>query len=429
MWLLPFLTPLSSSYRMGYVPPMNTDDVDIMYQKISDIWFMTFLVPFLMGFIKKFEWHVNVASLLVCASSWIFWVILEVWGLDHYWDDYEGAGLWSATIQGNAIVCAITAIVAIGWFIGEIQLWQYIPAGALFALSQFLAYYINNSGKVIENLVDPGGATLVHMFAAYWGMGVAVAIRDKRAFNEPMYCSTHSVQFAWLSSLLLFILWPSFITLFFKGALAIEGMNVCYAAGVGSILSAFIVDLLLEKKLNPLVYAYALLGGPVAISTGMFVYGVWGGLLCGAIGGVISVLAFVFLHGPLTRALGVMDVMGVHNLHGVCSWTSTISGMFGLLAIGVNGKEAAKPFYCSFITLGVSFITGVVTGTILRFTRYPKLPDGEQFDDHYYFIFNSKPDSDEDSENGQELSSASHHSSSKSGSKQRASSHSSQHEA
>lgn len=416
MLLIPFFTGFSNAYRLGYVPPINTDDVDIMFQKISDIWFMSFLVPFLMGFIKKFEWHVNVASLLVTASSWIFWVILEVWGLDHHWDDYEGTGLWSATIEGNAIVCSITAIVAIGCFIGQIQLWQYIPAGALFALSQFLAYYINNSGKVIENFVDPGGATLVHMFAAYWGLGVTIAIRDKRSFKEPMYCTTHSVQFAWLSSLLLFILWPSFITLFFKGALAIEAMNVCYAAGVGSILSAFIADTLLEKKVNPLVYAYALLGGPVAISTGMFIYGVWGGLLCGAIGGLVSVLAFVFLHGPLTRAIGVLDVMGVHNLHGVCSWCSTLSGMFGLLAIGVDGKEAAKCLYCSLITVGVAFSTGVVTGFILRFTTFPKIPDEDQYDDHYYFIFNSKPKDEEDSESVRELSSASSHtSSSKSG--------------
>jgi ammonium transporter Rh len=44
-------------------------------------------------------------------------------------------------------------------------------------------------------------------------------------------------------------------------------------AGLGSIISAYVMCMIYEKKVNPLVYTYALLAGPVAIGSCLLVVG------------------------------------------------------------------------------------------------------------------------------------------------------------
>ena len=48
-----------------------TDDEMSRYSKNMDIWFMLMLVAFLMIFIRKFEWGVALATLLVTAGSFL----------------------------------------------------------------------------------------------------------------------------------------------------------------------------------------------------------------------------------------------------------------------------------------------------------------------------------------------------------------------
>ncbi|MCS3923693.1 ammonium transporter [Methanosalsum natronophilum] len=336
------------------------------YHKNIDVWFMLMLVAFLMLFIKKFEWGICLATLLVLAGSFItHTAILQ----------FVFGEPWSQDLMILSVFCSITVVIAIGVFLGTVKMWQYFLAGILFApawvgIDWFMFVFL-------EGVVDPGGSMLVHMVAAYWGWGVILALREKRAFDEPMDTTTHSISFVWLASMLLFVLWPSFVTALLPADLVNWGMFTAYMAGLGSIISAYFMCILLQKKVDPLVYTYALLAGLVAIGSPLVSVDPWTALGIGLIAGAVSVFCFVKVHPWLCKKTGVLDVMGVHNLHGV---PGILGGIFGaIFAAGMVNLISVVG------VLILSLITGAITGLILKATR-GDMSDSMMFSDNADFL-------------------------------------------
>ena len=329
---------------------------ELQFGKNLDVWFMLMLVAFLMLFIKKFEWGVCLAVLLSAAASFVVYL-----GIQQFC--YEA--IWNQTLLIKAVICSITLVIAIGVFLGTCKMWQYFLVGVLFAFVYYVVqYYI--MGSVCESIfgefaTDPGGSVLVHMCAAYFGLGVALGIREKRAFNEPMYTTTHSVTFVWLASMLLWMLWPSFVTSLLDPSQITWGTITCYMAGMGSLISTYIVCVAIQGKVNPLIYTYAMLCGPVAIGAPLLSVGPWGALLIGLIAGAVSALCFIYLQPWLCSKLGVLDVMGVHNLHGVGGWMGAI---FVCIVIG-----SFASLLTAVIVFVFAIVTGLITGVIIKATR------------------------------------------------------------
>ncbi len=336
------------------------------FHKNMDVWFMLMLVAFLMLFIKKFEWGICLATLLVLAGSFITYLAIQQFVLGEP---------WSQDLMILSIFCSITVVIAIGVFLGTVKMWQYFLAGILFApawiaIDWFMFGYL-------EGVVDPGGSMLVHMVAAYWGWGVILALREKRAFNEPMDTSTHSISFVWLASMLLFVLWPSFVTALLPADLVNWGMFTAYMAGLGSIIAAYFTCMLLQKRVDPLVYTYALLAGLVAIGSPLISVDPWTALVIGLVAGTVSVFCFVKLHPWLCEKAGVLDVMGVHNLHGVPGIVGAIFG--AIFAAGMVNIISLVG------VLILSLVTGAITGLILKATR-GDMDESMMFSDNADFL-------------------------------------------
>lgn len=351
------------------------------FGKHLDIWFMTFMIAILMMFIKKFEWGIAVAVLLSAAATYVTY-----FGILHF---LEPEFAWTQVDLIRGAVASITVVIAIGCFVGTVKNWQYILVGVLFApvyyVVEWLCGYFGdilflNTGSVM----DPGGAILVHMCAAYFGLGVIMAIRDKRVFDEPMYSTKHSFTFAWLASMMLFMLWPSFVTALLDPADMASSVAVCYMAGMGSILSAYVTGTLIEGKVNPGIYAFALLAGPVSMSAIMLEISPFFAFLWGAIGGVIVTLSFLYLQPWLCEKLGVVDIMGVHNLHGVAGWFGVIALLFITMDLNVLWYPLAM--------MAVTISTGFLVGLVLRYTRGSM---EHIMDDRIEFVFNEDPDNPE----------------------------------
>lgn len=369
---------IASSISNGISP-----NEQLQFGKNLDIWFMLMLVAFLMIFIRKFEWGVCLAVLLSAAGSFVIYLALVTLIPVNGAIPYE---VWDQSLLINAVICAITVVIAIGVFLGTCKMWQYFLVGVLFAVVYYVVqYYIMGtlSEKIFGGFAtDPGGSILVHMCAAYFGLGVALGIREKRAFNEPMYTTTHSVTFVWLASMLLWMLWPSFVTSLLSPTDITWGTITCYMAGMGSLISTYVVCMAIQGKVNPLIYTYAMLCGPVAIGAPLLSVGPWGALLIGLIAGAVSALCFIYLQPWLCSKLGVLDVMGVHNLHGVGGWMGAI---FVSIVVG------------SFTSLGVAalvfvftLVTGFVVGIIVKFTR-GEMADEDLIEDDVDFIKSEKP--------------------------------------
>jgi ammonium transporter Rh len=126
------------------------------------------------------------------------------------------------------------------------------------------------------------------------------------------------------------------------------------------------------KRIDPVVFAFCMLAGLVGTSSALFIVGIWGGLLIGAISGILSVASFNYLHEPLSKLTGYLDVMGVHNLHGICSWVSMITGT---ISVHVKGGDGYMTLVAFLATLGIALATGGVSGLILKFTKFGELSD------------------------------------------------------
>lgn len=353
----------------------NNDSIDENFKFLKNIgiWFMLMLVAFLMMFIRKFEWSVALATLLSAASSFIGYLAIQqfIFGAE-----------WNHTLMISGVVCAITVVIAIGVFLGTIKSWQYLIAGLLFAPVYALIEWFMGNVEILGSLAtDPGGSILVHMAAAYFGLGVALAIREKRAFDEPMYTSTHSVSFVWLASMLLWMLWPTFVTAFLPPEQVFWGTMTCYMAGIGSVISAYLVCQIIEKKVNPLIYTYAMLAGPVAIGSPLLSVGPWGALVIGVLGGILSALCFIYLQPWLCKKLGVLDIMGVHNLHGVGGW-------LGAIIAAVIVGSFTNIIVAAVVMIG-TLVAGLIVGIILKATRGTMSEDF--MDDSNEFIKSESP--------------------------------------
>jgi ammonium transporter Rh len=333
------------------------------YHRGQDVLFMLMLVAFLMLFIRRYEWGVALATLLVLSVSWPLYLIghTQILGLEL---NIEAIIL--------ALFASITLVIAIGVFLGHISTIHYILAGALFVP----AYMVNEwfLFEFLEGVFDSGGSILVHMFAAYWGWGVILALRNRRVNDQPMKTSVHSVSFVWLASMLLFVLWPSFVTALLPPEEIIPGMINTYLALMAATLVTYILLYVLKRTIDPLIFTYAILAGGVAIGATVDIASPWQAWLIGLVGGIASTLSFIYINDWLCRKTGVLDTMGVQNLHGI---PGIVGGLAPIIIIGAGWTQLGAVVGTFIIAL----TTGLVTGLILRLFKPPAvmLDDSESF--------------------------------------------------
>src|SRR5699024_5876893 len=136
----------------------------------------------------------------------------------------------------------------------------------------------------------------------------------------------------------------------------------------------YVLLVVLKRTIDPLVFTYAILAGGVAIGATVDLASPGQAWLIGLVGGAASTLSFVYLDDRLGAATGVLDSMGVHNLHGI---PGIIGGLAPLLVVGAGGQQVLAVGG----TLVLALATGAVTGLILRLFKRPAvmLDDAESF--------------------------------------------------
>jgi ammonium transporter Rh len=333
------------------------------FHRGQDVAFMLMLVAFLMMFIRRYEWGVARATLLVLVTAWPLYFLLHTELLGNPMD-IEAVIL--------SLFAAITLVIAIGVFLGHISTPLYVLVGVLFVPGYMLNEWFLFT--VLDGVLDAGGSILVHMFAAYWGWGVILALRNRKVNDEPMQTSVHSVSFVWLASMLLFVLWPSFVTALLPPEQIIPAMINTYLALMASTLVTYVLLMVLKRTIDPLVFTYAILAGGVAIGATVDLAGPWQAWCIGLIGGAASTLSFVYLNDRLGAATGVLDSMGVHNLHGI---PGIVGGLAPILIVGAGLHQVLAVGG----TLVIALATGAVTGFVLRLFKRPAvmLDDAESF--------------------------------------------------
>ncbi|MBA7712100.1 hypothetical protein ES703_121070 [subsurface metagenome] len=225
--------------------------------------------------------------------------------------------------------------------------------------------------EYLVGVLDAGGSIVVHAAAWAFGFGMIMTIRSKSAMTAPMDTTTHSVSFVWLASMLLFILWPSFVTVLLTPGQIVDVAIVTYMSGFGAAVAAYAVNWFIDKKVDPLIYTYAMLCGMVAIGSTCDLVGPWTGLIIGAAAGAISVLCFKYWQPFTEKAFGVKDMMGVQNLHGV-------GGIFGALVCAVMFAGLVQ-VWALLGAIVIMWVVGGITGLLVRSRPALDVDDSEVF--------------------------------------------------
>lgn len=276
---------------------------------------------------------------------------------------------------------AAAVLISYGAVLGRITPTQIL----IMTFCEIIFYAIQEYlGYVQIEAVDMGGSIMVHTFGAYFGLAVSymVGVPENTAHEESRY---NSDIFAFIGTVFLWMYWPSF-----NGALAGENnfsqervVNNTVLSLCASGVAAFFWSHYFEGRLDMVHIQNATLAGGVAIGSSCdLVVGPWAAIVCGCLAGSISTTGYVYLT-PRLNDMGVYDVCGIHNLHGMPGLIGALAGTIAAsLATGdvygenvtsvfaarehrTAGEQAVAQFTALCVTLGMAIVGGLITGGII----------------------------------------------------------------
>lgn len=370
------------------------DEVQRYYAMYQDVHVMIFIgFGFLMTFLRKNGFNALGQTFLLGALSIQMGIMFEV--LCHGWFEGHKATVTltlKQLIRGDFAAGAV--LISMGAVLGRAT-WTQLIWMAFFEL----IFYSLNEYIGVEKFeaVDMGGSMFVHTFGAYFGLAFSTMLgapteeEEEQGDESSIY---HSDMFAMVGTLFLWMFWPSF-----NGALAGDQYHQQERVVINTVLaltcsciSAFFWSHFYCGKLDMVHIQNASLAGGVAVgSSSDLVVGPWAAILIGLAGGFISVSGYVMLT-PRLNELGIYDVCGVHNLHGMPGILGAVAGAISaaaaseeeygqhigdIFAARSHGRSASDQGWYQAATLGVTLLFsiggGVITGGIVRAVTDRKL--------------------------------------------------------
>lgn len=349
-----------------------------MYQDIHVMIFVGF--GLLMTFLKKNGFNSMGMTFLIGVMSIQFGIVMV--NLIHAIGDGHKPEL---IFDIPTLICGDFAAGAVLISFGAV-LGRVTPAQILVMLTFEIVFYALNEyiGYVQFEAVDMGGSMFVHTFGAYFGLAVSWVLQPPKETENEESSYTSDI-FAMVGTVFLWMFWPSF-----NGALAGEDFHSQERVVINTVLSlccscstTFFFSHYYLGKLDMVHIQNATLAGGVAVgSSSDLVIGPYGAIITGIVAGFVSTTGYVYLTPYLNR-MGIYDVCGVHNLHGM---PGVIGGIAGSIAAGMatgniygNNVSAIFPardtrsaqdqavfqFCTLLLTLAMAIVGGVITGYVL----------------------------------------------------------------
>lgn len=371
-----------------------THEVQKYYAMYQDVHVMIFIgFGFLMTFLRKNGFNALGQTFLLGALSIQMGIMFETcvhgWWLGH---DATVTLTLKNLIRGDFAAGAV--LISMGAVLGRAT-WTQLIWMAFFEL---IFYSLNETIGVVEfQAVDMGGSMFVHTFGAYFGLAFSSVLgnpteeEEKKGDEASIY---HSDMFAMVGSIFLWMFWPSF-----NGALAGEHFHQQERVVINTVLaltcsciSAFFWSHFYCGKLDMVHIQNASLAGGVAVgSSSDLVVGPWAAIVIGLCAGFLSVSGYHYLT-PRLNNLGIYDVCGINNLHGMPGILGAVAGAISaasasevkygdnidkIFAARANGARSASSqgwYQAAALgcTLAFAIGGGIITGFIVRATTERK---------------------------------------------------------
>ncbi|EGR27627.1 hypothetical protein IMG5_192820 [Ichthyophthirius multifiliis] len=263
-------------------------------------------------------------------------------------------------------------------------------------LIETFGYCINEKIAFEMGLADVGSSAIIHIYGAFFGLAVSKILSPKEAFeNKKTEANYISDYMAMAGTLILWVYWPCFNAVLTEDNS--ETQNRVYVNTVlglcGSSFIVFICTIHLrngQAKFNMVDLQNAALAGGVAIGTSANMNITPGtAVIIGMLGGLVSNFGYAKLQGWILQNIGIHDVCGILNLHGLPGIIAGISGFIITTNAdqSMDSPEVLAQIYPKYnqqywdasrqsiiqlsfllISLFSSIGLGLMTGTILKYT-------------------------------------------------------------
>eukprot|EP01089_Gocevia_fonbrunei_P006832 TRINITY_DN17841_c0_g1_i1.p1 TRINITY_DN17841_c0_g1~~TRINITY_DN17841_c0_g1_i1.p1 ORF type:complete len:441 (+),score=90.10 TRINITY_DN17841_c0_g1_i1:106-1428(+) len=395
-------------------------DVQIYYNYFRDISIMIFFgFGFLMTFVRRGSFSAIGFTMLASVMAITISIPLEaLFEGDPEEKAENGKYKFGVLHMVHGLFCAASVMISYGAVLGRITPLQMLLLGIIEPCMYWLNLWIGE--KVIQT-VDIGGGIFIHTFGCYFGLAMSFFIANTNKSSHPDERSSFSSDtFAFAGTLFLWIMWPSF-----NAAIASpDGQNRAiintFISLTGSTIATFVTSHLCHHgKFDPVFIQNSTLAGGVAMGVVADVrMEPTSALIVGTIAGIVSVCGYHFLTPKVYQSIGIQDVCGIHNLHGMPGLIgSFLSVLTTYMLVDLPYPHADKqPIYqlaAIGVTLVIAIIGGLATGFFLKLTtHFQSLTFDELFNDKKFWVIPSDYDhvaTDEEPEQAEEHSDEEQH--------------------
>lgn len=376
----------------SFVEQEQFGDVYGMYLGVEIMIFFGF--GYLMTFMSRYGLGAVGFTMMIAVIGIQYGILIEGFFKNLYHDKwgYVQVDIYSFMDSLHQIAAVLISFGAIIGKAGSLQIVTLtILEGFFYALNKKMLLF-----DAVLDLVDAGGTISIHMFGAFFGLGVAFMLGKPPSDKAPA-ASYIADLFSLIGTIFLWIYWPSF-----NGGALEPGSQDQQRAIANTILgmcassvATFIVSILVQEegKLRPVDIQNATLAGGVATgAVCLMTLNYSDSLLLGFFSGAASTLGFAILQ-PYLEEKGLHDSCGVLNLHGI---PALIGGLGSVVLAAVKGSRDSDTAlltnggaqwqdqtYAILLTLVISISSGLFTGYILKALN--DVQPFEYFEDSYFW--------------------------------------------
>ena len=377
---------------------------------------------FIMTFLKRYGYGSIGFNLLLVAYV-IQWALLV-----RGWFSSTSSKTLSFSVNLDSLIHAdytvITVLVTLGAILGKTTLTQLVVVALIEVVVQVVNEFVNLR---ILKVYDIGRSVHVHLFGALFGLAVSKFLHFRGVKSQKQAPVYHSDLFSLVGTLFLWVYYPSFNGLLASGSDSQSRavINTLAAISASCVVTFGISSLAGKGKLNVLHVQHATIAGGIAIgSVADLKVQVYVSLIVGAVAGLVSTVGYQYIDPFLTRVAKLHDTCSVQSLHGL---PGLIAGVLGAIFAAcstfseyknelytiyparipsvnttefteqniqvVDGQgrtgleQAGFQLIAIAVTLGISVVSGAITGLLLRLPIFEQLSeDVEMFDDEAQWV-------------------------------------------
>ena len=247
-------------------------------------------------------------------------------------------GQWPILLIFNLAFCSVVATIVSGAVAERMRIGAYFISTAAIALMVYpvFGHWVWGNEIVTSNLafladlgfIDHAGGIAIHALGAFYALAACIVLGarqgrfDERGNVLPITGSSYVLALS--GGLILFVTWIPFNTGSIEPGTQLFSdavLNTILAGAAGGLGGKVIGYFLNDETFDPMTSTNGILGGLVAITSGVIYVGPYGAAGIGAIGGFIGILG----NHLLLHKAKIDDPVGVVGVHG-------IAGIFGGIA-------------------------------------------------------------------------------------------------